>query len=61
MKKMDLFKSAEVINSDQLITITGGHALRIVSDSYDNGDSDHHDNGDSDHHDNGDSDYADNG
>lgn len=60
MKKVDLFKNAEVIKSDQMNAITGGN-MRLISDSYDNGDSDHHDNGDSDHHDNGDSDYADNG
>ena len=68
MKKMDLFENAEIINPSQLIKVTGGN-LRLISESYDqgdsssydNGDSTSYDNGDSNHHDNGDSSHSDNG
>lgn len=59
-KKIDLFNSAESINTDQLTAIKGGFKRVIDSRSYDDGDSIHHDNGDSKHHDQGDSKHHDN-
>jgi len=59
MKKMDLFENAEIISSDQLITITGGDGTEPWSYDYDNSASNRHDNGDSTSRDHGDSYHSD--